>query len=171
MERSIMHHFNYLSDTHRDRLFYREPQPFGAESDPTLLAATLGATLYTPATRPTLAADISKQAAHGAMSIVACLEDAVTDEHLANLRPNLVNQLRDLGQEAIDGPLLFVRVRAPEQIPTLIDRLDDAAHVVTGFVLPSSARRPVRGFSNRSLRPASQRAVGCGRCQSSKPLR
>jgi hypothetical protein len=43
-------HFNYLSDTEGDRLFYRRPQPFDAECDPTLLAVALGATLYSPAT-------------------------------------------------------------------------------------------------------------------------
>jgi citrate lyase beta subunit len=154
-----MHHFNYLSDTQRDRLFYREPQPFGAECDPTLLAVTLGATLYAPATRPTLAADISKQAAHGAMSIVACLEDAVADMHLATAETNLVNQLRDLGKEPIDGPLLFVRVRAPEQIPMLIDRLDDAAHVVTGFVLPKFSAQTGARF----LESVARASIAAGR--------
>lgn len=154
-----MRHFNYLSDTQRDRLFYREPQPFGAQGDPTLLAVTLGATLYTPATRPTLAADIAKQAAHGAMSIVACLEDAVADEHLANAETNLVNQLRDLANEATDGPLLFVRVRAPEQIPMLIDRLGDAAHVVAGFVLPKFGAHTGARF----LESVAQASIAAGR--------
>ena len=154
-----MHHFNYLSDTQRDRLFYRKPQPFAAECDPALLAVTLGATLYTPAMRPTLAADISKQAAHGAMSIVACLEDAVADGHLATAETNLVNQLRDLGREAIDGPLLFVRVRAPEQIPMLIDRLEDAAHVVTGFVLPKFSAQTGATF----LESVAQASIAAGR--------
>jgi hypothetical protein len=47
--------------------------------------------------------------------------DPVADEHLANAETNLVNQLRDLGEEAIAGPLLFGRGRGSEQIPMLID--------------------------------------------------
>jgi citrate lyase beta subunit len=140
-EGEILHHFSYLSDSERDRLFYRPPQPFDAGCDPALLAVTLGATLYSPATRPNLAVDITKNAAHVVISAVACLEDAVADHQLSQAERNLVNQLRELRRNVADQSLMFVRIRAAEQIPMLIDRLGAAEHVLTGFVLPKFSAR------------------------------
>lgn len=132
-----MRHFDFLSDLDRDRLFLRSPQHIGPDDDINLLAVALGATLYSPATRPRLAADIIKRAAHGVMSIVACLEDAIADEDLAVAEKNLVAQLRAYGAEvAAQRPLIFVRVRSAHQIPMIVNGLGEHVHLLTGFVLP-----------------------------------
>lgn len=50
---------------------------------------------------------------------------------------NLVRQLTDLAERSGDDvPLLFVRVRTPEQIPDLVRRLGPAVRLLSGFVLP-----------------------------------
>ena len=63
-----MRHFDFLSEADRRRLFFRAPQPFNAADELSVLAVALGATLYSPATRPTLAADLARRAADGVLS-------------------------------------------------------------------------------------------------------
>ena len=132
-----MRHFGHLAPGERDVLFHREPAEFGADSPVPVLSVALGATLYSPATRARLAEDVRKQAALGVMSMVLCLEDAIDDTQVASAEANLVAQLTELARDDADGlPLLFVRVRHPEQVTSLTDRLGPATGVLTGFVLP-----------------------------------
>jgi citrate lyase beta subunit len=134
---SAVRHFGYLSASDTDALFEKPPEQFGRESGAELLSVALGATLYMPASRPALAADVTKQAAAGVTSVVVCLEDAIADEELAEAEANLVAAFAELHDGAgSELPLLFVRIRAPEQIPALVARLGPAAAVLDGFVLP-----------------------------------
>jgi citrate lyase beta subunit len=50
---------------------------------------------------------------------------------------NLVRQLTALASSSdVELPLLFIRVRVPEQIPDLVARLGAAVRLLSGFVLP-----------------------------------
>ncbi|MFI9149360.1 HpcH/HpaI aldolase/citrate lyase family protein [Streptomyces sp. NPDC053367] len=134
-----MRHFGHIAPEVRQRLFHQEPCEFTAGSPARLLAAALGATLYSPATRPRLADDIVKQTARGVVSMVLCLEDSIHDTEVAGGEENLVRQFTELAgraPHAADPPLLFIRVRAPEQIPDLVRRLGPAVRLLSGFVLP-----------------------------------
>ncbi|MFD7807010.1 HpcH/HpaI aldolase/citrate lyase family protein [Streptomyces cellulosae] len=132
-----MRHFGHIAPEVRERLFYREPCEFTAGSPARVLSAALGATLYSPATRPRLADDVLKQGARGVVSMVLCLEDSIGDAEVVAGEENLVRQLTELaGRPGTDLPLLFVRVRVPEQIGDLVRRLGPAAAVLSGFVLP-----------------------------------
>ena len=132
-----MRHFRHLAPERRRALFHREPAEFTAGSSSRVLAAALGATLYSPATRPALAADVRKQSARGVVSMVLCLEDSIDDADVADAEHNLVRQLGELAESPADElPLLFVRVREPAQITSLTARLGEAVRVLSGFVLP-----------------------------------
>ncbi|MEU1081949.1 HpcH/HpaI aldolase/citrate lyase family protein [Streptomyces sp. NPDC005908] len=132
-----MRHFGHIAPAVRKRLFYREPCSFTADSPARVLSAALGATLYSPATRPRLADDVVKQGARGVVSMVLCLEDSISDADVVAGEENLVRQLTGLaGRPGADLPLLFVRVRVPEQIPDLVRRLGPAVPLLSGFVLP-----------------------------------
>ncbi|MEU2990782.1 HpcH/HpaI aldolase/citrate lyase family protein [Streptomyces griseoincarnatus] len=132
-----MRHFGHIAPEVRKRLFYREPCEFTADSPAPVLSAALGATLYSPATRPRLADDVLKQGDRGVVSMVLCLEDSISDTEVVAGEENLVRQLTDLaGRPGADLPLLFVRVRVPEQIGDLVRRLGPAVAVLSGFVLP-----------------------------------
>ncbi|MGW5974577.1 HpcH/HpaI aldolase/citrate lyase family protein [Streptomyces sp. NPDC055186] len=132
-----MRHFGQIAPAVRKRLFHREPGVFTQESPAHLLSTALGATLYSPATRPRLADDVVKQAGRGVVSMVLCLEDSIGDEDVIAGEGNLVRQFADLAtRPAADLPLLFVRVRTPEQIPDLVRRLGPALPLLSGFVLP-----------------------------------
>ena len=137
-----MRHFNYFSDADTARLFHLPPQPLSAASPRGLLATALGATLYSPATRPELVKDIAKQAARGALSMVICLEDSIADEEVPAAEDNVVAVLAALAGARRDSgrteePLmLFLRVRTPEQLIRIGSRAGVSLAGLTGFVLP-----------------------------------
>ncbi|MCS0601304.1 HpcH/HpaI aldolase/citrate lyase family protein [Streptomyces sp. LP11] len=132
-----MRHFGHIAPEVRQRLFHQEPCAFTADSPARLLSAALGATLYSPATRPRLADDVLKQAARGVVSMVLCLEDSIDDAEVPAGEANLVRQFADLAaRPGAEPPLLFIRVRTPEQIPDLVHRLGPSARLLSGFVLP-----------------------------------
>ncbi|MDQ0842587.1 HpcH/HpaI aldolase/citrate lyase family protein [Streptomyces sp. V1I6] len=131
-----MRHFGHIPPAERARLFHQEPCDFGADSAARTLAAALGATLYSPATRPKLADDVLKQAARGVVSMVLCLEDSIDDADVVDGEANLVRQFADLDARGVEVPLLFIRVRTPGQIPDLVRRLGPSGRLLSGFVLP-----------------------------------
>jgi len=131
-----MRHFAHLSGGDRRRLFARLPEDIGRDADRELRAVALGATLYSPANRPTLAVDIAKRAKAGVLSHVLCLEDAVADDQVEVAEANLVTQLQAYADSGGGDSQLFIRVRLADQIPDLLARLGGAADVLAGFVLP-----------------------------------
>ncbi|HEY9441257.1 MAG TPA: HpcH/HpaI aldolase/citrate lyase family protein [Streptomyces sp.] len=132
-----MRHFGQISLSARESLFFQQPCEFSASSSARILSVALGATLYSPATRPQLADDVIKQAASGVVSMVLCLEDSINDAEVVGAEENLVRQFADLeARAAADLPLLFIRVRTPEQIPDLVSRLGTSVRLLSGFVLP-----------------------------------
>ncbi len=161
-----MRHFDFLTEQQTSRLFHARPQSLTLESDPELLAVALGATLYSPADRPQLAADIIKQSSRGCLSMVLCLEDSIADSAVEAAEDNVVRTLELLRQEAA-GPsadggtapsgtvpsgtvpsgtaqsldtdsrlMLFIRVRTPEQMVRLAQRCGASLDLLAGFVIP-----------------------------------
>ncbi|MCZ2401902.1 HpcH/HpaI aldolase/citrate lyase family protein [Paenarthrobacter sp. Z7-10] len=142
-----MRHFAFLSEEQTSRLFHIRPRTLSPESDPALLATALGATLYCPADRPQLAADIRKQALRGCMSMVLCLEDSIADSAVDDAETNVVQTLSQLHRRMLTAasdstpdsaqtPLLFIRVRTPEQMVRLAQRCGESLNVLAGFVAP-----------------------------------
>lgn len=131
-----MRHFGHIAPAVRGALFFREPCTFDADAPAPVLAAALGATLYSPATRPRLADDVIKQAARGVVSMVLCLEDSIDDSEVPAAEENLVRQFADLAERGGELPLLFIRVREPRQITDLVRRLGESVRLLSGFVLP-----------------------------------
>ncbi|GGT62401.1 HpcH/HpaI aldolase/citrate lyase family protein [Streptomyces lateritius] len=174
-----MRHFGHIPSASRAGLFHQEPAEFTSDSPASTLAVALGATLYSPATRPRLADDVRKQAARGVVSMVLCLEDSIADADVEAAEANLVRQFAALAAGAgagvevrpgagprvevgaetpLDVPLLFIRVREPRQITDLVARLGDTVHLLSGFVLPKFTER--RGHAFLEALTAAERACG-----------
>ncbi|KEK25196.1 HpcH/HpaI aldolase/citrate lyase family protein [Bacillus gaemokensis] len=138
-----MKHFSYLSLEAKQTLFYQEPIEFSKDMSKNQLAYALGATLYTPGTKETIADDIATQKHKGATSIVLCLEDSISDGDVNFAEKNVVIQMQLLAHmidanklHKSDIPLLFIRIREPKQMRSLILELGNAVHCISGFVLP-----------------------------------
>lgn len=148
-----MRHFAFLEEPVLHALFDRRPLPFTADSDRQTVGVGLGATLYMPGTRPALSRDIARRSAAGVLSVVLCLEDSIGDADLGAAEANVVEHVRVLAGRSTraDAPLLFVRVRAAEQISDLVERMGVASARLTGFVLPKfTAERGAAFFDHLS---------------------
>lgn len=131
-----MRHFRSLTALQSSTLFHRLPVELTAHSSPELQAVALGGTLYTPANRPNLVKDILRQRDLGCVSMVLCLEDSIPDADVASAEDNVVSTLEVLAEYDEALPLLFVRVRTPEQMLSVGRRAGAATGVLTGFVIP-----------------------------------
>lgn len=159
-----MRHFDFLPESELNRLFHRAPQPLGVDADRNQLAVGLGATLYMPATRSTLAEDFAKLAAAGVVSMVACLEDAITDAEVDAAEQNVIAQLAQ--PMPAPRPLVFVRVRTPEQIDRIAAALPPGNDLLAGFVLPKFNDRTGAAFLE-AVRAAGET---CGRTLLAMPV-
>lgn len=100
--------------------------------------ATLGATLYVPATRPDLAATLLGGRHPTLRSAVLCLEDSVREDELPLARANLqtfLDRLR-LHRPGSPRPLIFVRPRSSHMLMELLE-MRGVQHV-DGFVIPKA---------------------------------
>lgn len=133
-----MEHYSFLEPEQRERLFFKQPVSFTADSDKKLLATALGGTLYIPCTRPNLAEDVRKMAKRGASSVVLCLEDSIPDASLPDAEVNLKHALKELANldDKDSLPLIFVRVRTPRHLRHVSDMNGINLKVLTGFVFP-----------------------------------
>jgi citrate lyase beta subunit len=133
-------HFAFLGAATSEALFHRQPEDVPADGERRLVATALGATLYAPGTRPRLAVDVRRRVAAGVKSMVLCLEDSIADDEVPFAEANIADALASLADDPpVDRggpPLLFVRVRAVDQVPRLLRRLAGAAGLLAGFVLP-----------------------------------
>ena len=137
-----MRYFNYLTPAEEETLFFLPPQPISTRNK-YLLEHALGATLYMPATRKTVAQDIIDGKLTGLMSMVLCLEDAIGDNEVIKAEGLLVSHIRQLvlavAQGAIswaDIPLIFVRIRDAAQMQRITEVLAEDGSLLTGFVFP-----------------------------------
>jgi len=129
-------HFDHLGTELEGRLFSLPPEEFDRSADRDVLAVALGATLYTPATRPAIEADLLRAYERGVVCSVLCLEDAIADGDVEFAEKNLAHQLSLLFETDRPRPLVFVRVRRPEQVGALVQALGDLAVHLDGIVVP-----------------------------------
>ncbi|MHB8075122.1 HpcH/HpaI aldolase/citrate lyase family protein [Desulfosporosinus fructosivorans] len=123
--------------------FFKEPEPFDKYTPREILSHALGATLYMPGTRETIATDILSKKNSGLASTVFCLEDSIGDSEVPAAEKNIISQVGKihlaLSHQEIDFadlPLIFIRVRNPEQILRLTEEMGDSAKIITGFIFP-----------------------------------
>jgi citrate lyase beta subunit len=138
-----MKQFDYLTKEETEHLFFSPPIDFNNHTDKDLLAHAIGAALYMPATRQTIAEDVLTRKHEGLASIVIDLEDAVGDLQIELAEETLIQQLDQIeyyvmtGELSIDHvPLLFIRVRSVDQLKRMISQMEETKSLITGFVLP-----------------------------------
>jgi len=135
-----LRHFDFLDAPTRARLFAVPPCDLSHSDAPARLALALGATLYSPGTRRGLADDAARAASIGTTSVVWCLEDAIPHDAVAEAERRVAAALRGVAAAAeargVDAPLIFVRVRTPEQVLRIVARAGAGLSALTGFVLP-----------------------------------
>lgn len=122
--------------------FVKTPMEFNKYTERDTLQYCLGSTLYMPGTKDIREKVINKQL--DVTSFVMCCEDAIKEEDLPIAERNILDTMDyfadqiDAGHITIDDlPLIFVRVRNPEQFKSFSARLTERqASVLTGFNFP-----------------------------------
>ncbi|MBR4148186.1 MAG: HpcH/HpaI aldolase/citrate lyase family protein [Bacteroidales bacterium] len=133
-----MRHHNYNPNFN----FVKAPVEFNKYTDRDTLQYCLGATLYMPGTK-----DIKDKVLHHQLdvtSLVMCCEDAIKEEDLPKAEQNILDHMDFFADKIAAGelthddiPLIFVRVRNPEQFERFADRMTaKQASVLTGFNFP-----------------------------------
>jgi citrate lyase beta subunit len=132
-----LRHFDSFTEQDHEALFFRAPEEFTKTDSKELLSASLGATLYIPATRPELLNDLRKMRKRDATSVVVCLEDSIPDERVEEAEQNLHRLLTELADEDMSAlPLVFVRPRTPEHFYRIAEQNPGLLGSLTGFVFP-----------------------------------
>ncbi|MBK3493289.1 HpcH/HpaI aldolase/citrate lyase family protein [Viridibacillus sp. YIM B01967] len=134
-----MRHFEYMQND----IFYKIPEHFTKWDDPKELAYSLGATLYMPGTLPKLDEVIQNRKYPDLTSLVIDLEDAVGDDDLLVAEDLVITAIEKIFDNYLldssileNMPLVFIRVRNPEQLQRLIQKIGEKQVVLTGYVFP-----------------------------------
>lgn len=122
--------------------FVKAPMEFNKYTDRDTLQYCLGSTLYMPGTKDIKDKVLNKDL--DVTSFVMCCEDAIKEEDLPAAEQNILNTLDYLAdkieEDVItlnDIPLIFIRIRNPEQFKTFSKRFTKKqASVLTGFNFP-----------------------------------
>lgn len=123
--------------------FVKEPVDFNKYTDRSLLQYCLGATMYMPGTKDFAQAVIDKKYP-GLTSMVMCFEDACPEEDVPAAELCSIRTLETLREAENEGklkyediPLLFFRVRNPEQFEHFASMLHpEHIRYITGFNFP-----------------------------------
>ena len=122
--------------------FVKEPMEFNKNTERDTLQYCLGATLYMPGTK-----DIREKVVKQELpitSFVMCCEDAIKEEDLPAAEQNILDTMDYFADQIEAGkisqddiPLIFMRVRNPEQFKKFSARMTKRqADVLTGFNFP-----------------------------------
>ncbi|MEE1131181.1 MAG: HpcH/HpaI aldolase/citrate lyase family protein [Caryophanon sp.] len=147
-----MRFFSY-NEERNDTIFFKQPMQFSKLTPREDLAYCLGGALYMPATRRGLAQEVLMKKHPYLTSMIIDLEDAVGDEELEEAFHILVENMRAFQAFMDDGvltiedlPLIFVRVRNPEQLAEVIKTLGEAQNALTGYVFPKFGQANGKAF-------------------------
>lgn len=105
-----------------------------------LLAYSVGALLYCPGNRTSVADSVIQQQFGTQYSLALCLEDTINDNFVEEAEQTLVQSMNSI-HKALQKtefflPKIFVRVRCPEQISGIYKKLGEAKEILTGFIIP-----------------------------------
>ncbi len=122
--------------------FVKAPVEFNKYTDRDILQYCLGATLYMPGTKDIKDKIVNHQL--DVTSFVMCCEDAIKEEDLPAAEQNILDTMDYFADQIKAGrithddiPLIFVRVRNPEQFKDFASRMTaKQASVLTGFNFP-----------------------------------
>jgi citrate lyase beta subunit len=161
-----MRHFSYLSALQTAGIFYVKPTNITKTSPKELLEYSLGATLYMPSTRTDIADNVIEGKYPELCSMVLCLEDAIGDSEVEHAERMVIHHLQSIYESLQNGrlstsdiPLIFLRVRSPEQISTISSELGEAIDCLTGFVFPKFSLANASSYLNHLIQAGKDKGV------------
>lgn len=102
-----------------------------------ILRYKVGGLLYTPAVNDKAADKIKNGQFDSLTSVCFCLEDSIKDDALEfaeSVLMNSLDKLRDMDEN--ERPMIFVRIRTPQHLRAVHEKMYKQLDAVTGYVLP-----------------------------------
>jgi citrate lyase beta subunit len=137
-----MKHYNHIDEVRKESIFFKKPMNLSLNDEREKIAYGLGATLYMPATRKSIAEDIISKKYPELMSMVVCTEDAIGDSQREVAIKNLIKVFEKLRMAVEDKiiqideiPFVFIRVKDTLILETLVNKGVNLKYL-TGFVFP-----------------------------------
>lgn len=113
---------------------------------------SVGALLYCPANRKTIADSIINEDFGTNFSLALCLEDTINDNYVTEAEHILINSLEKIYRHSESDtsyiPKIFIRVRNPEQIPRLTKDLNSCIKIISGFIIPKFSPENAKNYIN-----------------------
>lgn len=113
---------------------------------------SVGALLYCPANRKTIADSIINENFGTNFSLALCLEDTINDNYVTEAEHILINSLEKIYRHSESDtsyiPKIFIRVRNPEQIPRLTKDLNSCIKIISGFIIPKFSPENAKNYIN-----------------------
>ena len=121
--------------------YFKEPEVnFNKNTPKEILQYCVGSLLYTPATNKKIANKILNKEIPHLKSIALCLEDAIGSGQVAEAEKQVKETLSvlDGNKNFLEGdlPLIFIRVREPQQMWRLYRKCGSLLELITGFLIP-----------------------------------
>ncbi|MGN0691252.1 MAG: HpcH/HpaI aldolase/citrate lyase family protein [Oscillospiraceae bacterium] len=114
----------------------------------------VGPLIYMPGLRNDIAEKLVSFSSDAATSAAICLEDTIKDSMVEEAEHNTAEQLHKLSVMIENGsadekrlPLIFIRVRTPEQIEKMISLLSADVKYLCGFILSKIDDKTFCGYS------------------------
>ncbi len=105
-----------------------------------VLYYSVGALLYCPANKESVADSIIHEKFGNKFSLALCLEDTINDNFVAEAEQTLIDSMNKIyvsyQKQPFYLPKIFVRVRNPEQIERLTKSFKESIGIITGFIIP-----------------------------------
>lgn len=102
---------------------------------------SVGALLYSPALNDKIASSILNGQFGKTYSVALCLEDTIADSAVGQALEQLGNTFKTLhlafATHDVTLPKIFVRVRNPEQISVVYQKISCFDELFSGFIFPS----------------------------------
>ncbi len=118
-------------------------QTWNRNAPKSLLQYAVGALLYAPADHEGMIDVIYHNRIPYLNSVAFCLEDTIQDNYLKQAENKLIEHMILLYDAMKKGilqqkklPLIFIRIRTPEQMIDIFRRLKKCQKILTGFILP-----------------------------------
>lgn len=105
-----------------------------------ILHYSVGALLYCPANNESIVSSIISEKFGKRFSLALCLEDTIRDDRVQEAEDILISSFHHIYAQHLQKhfyvPKIFIRVRQPQQIPSLLSGLKEAASLLCGFIIP-----------------------------------
>ncbi len=121
--------------------YFKKPEvEFNKNTPKEILQYCVGSLLYTPATNKKIADKILNKEIPHLKAIALCLEDAIGSGQVAEAEKQVKETLSvlDGNRNFLEGdlPLIFIRVREPQQMWRLYRKCGSLLELITGFLIP-----------------------------------